>query len=509
MIKLITGNYKKSSWFIPVDSWVPEEQDRIFKTTKGSLNIPIDKILGIENNNFNTFILSTKRCYNGDTMLFHTPLYLNYFEKFYDPDHELLVIMCNIKYMIDYQAGYTKEMFFSDLNRYIMSSSIMMKAHMMNDDNYMLNLDAKKYRNEKNPTLQYSDKHAKLLMWMSLIVNMMIPLLTHFIYVNKITDTNTFLLEEFHCILDYIDTAMGVNLYNKLYATAYTNISKDNKDNSGLWEIQDIRGNNITTHSLDSVNNILLNIIPKYVYTKNIIFLNYTSIRTSTTYQITGIGYEYTYVSLSASKRDLDNNSEYDKFESYLVKQNEALYLQNKVSCEKTLEFIDYEFGPFDEKEIDFYIKRLEDDNHEVVNRFQQGLIFNLFYKYFGDPITLYAINKRDYVKLMIAAKKILLAYNMVILPYIVSSKVERIQPRKCINKKELLKIEASKYYDQIRNKYNQNDKIEKYILSIISTILVSDFTIIDYHDKSIDGKAIVNLPDIIGEEIMMYVSLI
>lgn len=196
------------------------------------------------------------------------------------------------------------------------------------------------------------------------------------------------------------------------------------------------------------------------------------------------------------------------KFESYLVKQNEALYLQNKVSCEKTLEFIDYKFGPFDEKEIDFYIKRLEDDNREVINGFQQGLIFNLFYKYFGDPTTIYAINKRDYVKLMIASRKLLLAYNMVVLPYIVSSKVERIQPRKCINKKELLKIESSKYYEQIRSKY-QSDKIEKYILSLIATILASEFSIIDYHDESLDGKMIMNLPDIISEEIMMYVSLI
>lgn len=313
MIQLINGKYTGKDWFIRVDDWIPEEEDRIFKTTKGSMKVPIDRILGVENEGFNTFILSTKRCYNGDTMLYHTPLYLNYFEKFYDQDHELIAIMCNIKYMIDYQTEYSKEMFFHDLNRYIMSNSIMMKAHMMNDDNYMLNLDQKKYRNEKNPTLQYSDKHAKLLMWMSLMINMMIPLLTHFIFVNKITDTNAFLLEEFHLILDYINQHMGVDLYSKLYATAFTNISKDNKDNSGLWEMQDIRGNNTTTHSLDSVNNILLNIIPKYVYNQNIIFLNYTSIRTSTTYQITGIGYEFNYVSLSASKRDLDQNSEYDE----------------------------------------------------------------------------------------------------------------------------------------------------------------------------------------------------
>ena len=74
-----------------------------------------------------------------------------------------------------------------------------------------------------------------------------------------------------------------------------------------------IRANNTTTHSLDSVDNILLNIIPKYIYEKNIVFLNYTSIRTSTKYQITGSEYEFNYVQLRSSKRDMDNNSEYDK----------------------------------------------------------------------------------------------------------------------------------------------------------------------------------------------------
>lgn len=300
--------------FIPVDQWVPEEEDRIFKTVKGALKLPVSQYYGIQDNeNLDTFVLSTKRCYNGEQMLNHNPLYLNYFEKFYDIDHELLMIIYRIKYLIDYQKDYTKEMFFSDLNRYIMSPSIIQKANMMNDDNYSLNLDSKKYRNDKNPTLQYSDRHAKVLMWLSLMMNMMIPLLTHFIYVNRITNTNEFLLEEYDYILDYIDKVNHVDIVTKLYATASSNVLKDNKDNMGLWEMQDIRTINPTTHSIESVHNILLNIVPKYEYDKNIIFLNYTSIRKSTKYQVTEIGYEFNYVALSTSKRDLENNSEFDE----------------------------------------------------------------------------------------------------------------------------------------------------------------------------------------------------
>ena len=224
---------------IPVDQWVPDEQDQIFRTCKGALVLPVSKYFNVENDSLDRFILSTKRCYNGDKMLYHLPLYMNYFEKFYDTDKELLITLFRFKYLIDYQKDYTKEMFMNDLRRYIMSDSIMIKAHMMNEDNYCLHLDQKKYKNDKNPSLQYTDRHAKILMWMSLIVNMMIPLLTHFAYMNKISNVNDFLLEVFNMILEFIDKTMGVDLYSKLYETSISNISKNSKDNAVLWEMQD------------------------------------------------------------------------------------------------------------------------------------------------------------------------------------------------------------------------------------------------------------------------------
>lgn len=502
---------RKGESFIPVDEWEPEPEDRIFKTTKGALILPVSQYYGIPNNdNFNTFVLSTKRCYNGTTMLEHLPHYMNYFEKFYDQDHELLMIMYKIKYLIDYQEGYTKEMFFNDINKYIMSDSIIAKASMMNEDNYTLNLDSKKYRNDKNPTLQYNDKHAKILMWLSLMMNMMIPLLTHFIYVNRITNTNQFLKEEYDNILQYINDVMNVSIITKLQATASSNILKDSKDNKKLWEMQDIRSVSTTTHSIESVDNILLNIIPKYRYDKNIVSLHYSSIRNSNKYQVTAIGYEYNYVALSASKRDLENNSELDKFESYSTKQNEALIIQNKCQSEKTMEYIEYKFGPFDPQEILFYKERLKDENGEIINSFQKDLVFYLFFKYFGEPEACYSIKKDDYVKLIIAAKRLLLSNNMIALPYIISSKIERTNTRKSINKREMLKLEASPYYEQIRQKY-RSDKIEKYILMIIATILASEFRIIDYENKEIDGKKLnkTKLIDMINEEVMMYVTLI
>ena len=197
------------------------------------------------------------------------------------------------------------------------------------------------------------------------------------------------------------------------------------------------------------------------------------------------------------------------KYESYLVKQNEALYLQNKANCDKTMEAIELIYGPFSNEEIDYYIERLEENGTDtIINSFQKNLIFNLFYKYFGDPMSINNINKVDYVKLMIAASKELSANNMVILPYIISSRVIKLQQRKSLNKKESIKLESSSLYKTIKDKY-RSEKIEKTILSIIATIISSEFEIIDFYDKEADRKIISNVPESICEEVYMFVSLI
>lgn len=490
-----------------VDVWKESTEDKIFKTGKGVLVLPVSKFYNIDNPVLDRFILASKRCYNGPQMLQHLPHYMNYFEKFFDPDKELLINLYRMKYLLDYEESYDENMFINDLKRYFMGASLINKAWAMNEYNYMLDLDNKNYHNDKNPSLLYTDKHAKLMMWMSLMINMIIPVITHFVYVKNILDSNEFILKIYDILLHYINTNFGVNIYGKLYDTAASNIARNLKDNPILWEMQNIRGVNTTTHTISSVNNILLNIIPKYRYDANLISLNYSSIRINISYQI-DVGYDYNFIPLSGSKRDMDQNSEWDKFESLQTRANEAIYLQNEANAHSTMRSIEYKYGPFDQEEIEYYKEKLKNDDGEIINGFQKNLIFNLFYKNFGVPMSAYSINKEEYIKLLIAAKKMLLASNMIILPYIISSKVERLQIKKSINKKEFGKIESSPYYQQIVDKY-KNPKIEKYILSLIATILTSEFRIIDFKDKELDGKKIVNIPDIISEEIMMYVSMV
>lgn len=498
-------------YFIPVDEWKPKPfelkepiyyQDTVFMNTKGYIIAPINyfynKQLEPVGKGLDTFIISTKKCYNSALMREHLCRYNNYFLRFYDMDKEYITILSNIKYLIDYVPEYKQEMFIYDIVRYILSPSMIEKTRLMTEDNYSLSLN---YKNNTNPSLQYTDEHAKLLMQMSILMNLAIPLLTHFAYVKKIQDIDQFLLEVFDNILHI----SNVDIYNKFYDTSTTNIGKNEKANPIIWAKQAIRGKDVITHSKSSIENIILNIMPKYVFNQNVVSMNYASISNNTGFQITDIQYEFSYVPLSSSKRDEDNTSEFDKFESTLVKQNEAKYLQVKVNCHETMQIIENMFGPFDQKEIDFYRSQIKG-----INEFQKQLVFNLFYKYFGDSVSINAIdNKNDYIKLVIVAKRMLLNNGMVMLPYIISGKLEKMIGRKSVNKKEQVQVESSDNYKLVVDKY-KNDKIsKKRVLSVIATIISSDFSIIDYHNPDINGKKIDIIPDIIIEEVLMYILMI
>ena len=298
----------KAPPFIPVDKWIIEDkEDELLKSNKGALFAPVTRVLyGVDDpdNRANCFILSPKKCYNSDEMRPHMCRYINYFEKYYDKDKEYLTVMARIKYYIDYEPSYTIDMFKNDIERYILRSNLFAKSAAMVRDNYYIPLS---YKNPKNPALEYTEEHGMILMHMSILMNLCIPLLTHFAYEKKIEGVDEFLLE----IFDRIFGLYSVDMFAKLYETSITNIKEKARNDEDLWAKQDIRGINVTTHAMNAVRNIILNLMPKYVFESSVVSLNFVSIKNCTKYTI-DIEYEYNFINLSSSKRDEDATSEFD-----------------------------------------------------------------------------------------------------------------------------------------------------------------------------------------------------
>jgi len=486
-----------------MDSWEIPKQDALVTNVRNLIIMPITNVLGCQSDTLDMFVIRPKKCYNSQVVRDHICLVDNYFEKYFDPDKELLMVIARIKYMIDNWAGYTKEAFIHDIRNYILCESIKQKVRKLADYNYALELS---YKN-LTASLQYTDEHAKTLLMMSIFMNFVIPLITHFANKNREPEIDEFIMDVYDDILTMYDT----NIFSKLFETSYSNVSKSEYKNAPLWMKQDIRGKDSVTHSRDSVDNIILNIMPKYAFDRNIVALNYTSIQKNTSCQILDIGYEFGFVPLSSSKRDADSDnasSEFDKYEASILKTSEALAIQNQVNCEETMNTIRSQYGPFDPNEITFQRNRLKNAEGSFINGFQKQLIYNIFYKYFGDVEAIKSIQPAtDYIEMMLAAKKILLENHMIIMPYVISAKVEKLVPRKSINKKEEKELLQSPYYPMLIDKY-KSDKIINNILGTLATVISSSFRIIDYHNPAIDGKKIDTIPSIVMEELQLMTLL-
>jgi hypothetical protein len=132
-----------------------------------------------------------------------------------------------------------------------------------------------------------------------------------------------------------------------------------------------------------------------------------------------------------------------------------------------------------------------------------------MYYRFFGDTVSINSINGDQYITLMIIAKRLLLKNGMKLLPYIISSKVVRISTRTSLCKKELMKIEQSEYYNDLLRKYNGNEKIIKQFLSLIATTLSSGFKIIDYDNSQYNNYEVVMESDILIDELMRFILAI
>ena len=164
--------YYQGDYWTKIDDWIPTNpNDCIFRNVKNAILLPVSQFYGLEPNiAFDSFmVVSAKRCYNTDEVRDHICHYMNYFEKYYDTEHELLFYYYRMKQMIDFGIidnqgntyEYTKDQFISDIRKYIMSDSIYAKVGKMNEDNYQLDLC---YKNKLNNGLQYTNKHGKYFM---------------------------------------------------------------------------------------------------------------------------------------------------------------------------------------------------------------------------------------------------------------------------------------------------------------------------------------------------------
>ena len=195
-----------------------------------------------------------------------------------------------------------------------------------------------------------------------------------------------------------------------------------------------------------------------------------------------------------------------DKLEINSSKIDESVVILSNSNINDTIKKLRKSTGiKISKDEIEYYKQNMN------ITTFQSQLVFYYFAKYFNGYRDLNMVNRTQYIKLLIILKKRLYFQEYVYLPEILTANIDgKLNSRTIRNDKFLTKIQTSDIYQSIMsNKYSILHDIGKddLILKILSRMINTKFTVVNYDHPEQLGETIEVNQDIISEEFLNFLN--
>lgn len=383
------------------------------------------------------------------------------------------------------------------------------------EENYDINLDANiNNKMQKNDSLMYTDEHCKMLLKISALQKYLIPLVMEYIHQNYSDlieleyKIDGMLLEIFEPLFSkYFKGGKDIDLLQKLYESVKSRVQATQYSDQVFWKYCEYLGIDWISQTTEFTNKLLTDIVPKFVIEQNVVNLIHVVIKNSLENFFRN-NFPTNYKTLDVTK-DSDELSSWDKMEISNAKIDESELIINKNNLDFTMKDIVKKYNiKISRTEYDYYLENIK------FNSLQKNLLFLFFAKDFNGQKTLYNSSKKEYVLLLIILRRIFEMNNFVYLQeLILGNIINKVNEKKTINKKQLLKIIESKKYKfiveekfkVINNLLNESKLIEK----LIATILNNKFSYVDFNNPELLGEEVKVNQDVLTEEILRYLELI
>lgn len=329
--------------------------------------------------------------------------------------------------------------------------------------------------------------------------------------------------------IDNRDYIAEYNLYNKLYVYVKAKVNESYSNNSPIFEQQEIFGIDLYSKIQEFVRRVLIseNVVKykfnniwdakKHKYEENIIGFNKSIVK----YQL-GYFLKEQYAKNLAEVTNAKNGdglSGVDKMMMNLSKIDEGITIMADINIPITIDYLCKRYNVnIDEAEIDYYIKHHKPDSIQI------QLVLSYFAKYFGSYRDLNLLRRRDYITLMLILKKKLtieLGYSntddegelkSMALPYIISgNSVDHINTRVIRNIKFTEKVQESYTFEKLQNDNHKYLNVIKpnYDMKLISALINTKYTYVEYSNQSLLDKEIEYSDDKIADEILFFIASI
>lgn len=496
-----------------LNSWVPEEDQLFYVYEDGFVRARYEELLGLNNGSRLSIYVIDKNHYKArmDDVCKH----INYFESYYDTNHELFTSTLSVKFIIGQNPNLSINAFKDLVLSRIITPTLVLKLKEMAKDLYQININTDEEGKFKN-TPKITNELACQIVAVSFCIRCILPLCVHF------SDTNNNFMRK----RDYI------NCFDKIFIkiikifeqddlpieNALCRFVKYRVDHSYNADIvvcqmkKQLYGMVKCVYLEEVIHEVIIvKSLHKLDYNRSVVsFIDGVIFKYHKNYKQENFRFkpvEIEPVENSSDSEEKLSHAESLEMEVYRVDESNALISETNV--DKVMKRIEENFHiNISDEEFFFYLRNVK------ISSVTQMFLHSFYSKFFHDTNAIYSLNLMTTIKLLIYMKKYLQLKGMVILPQLCTARVRgKFKDNVIKNSKFIEKFQSSSVYNNIittKFKYiRELNPKEDPIIKKLSAFINSSFEFVDYNSE-INGMEYTDVnTDLIINEFLLFLSII
>lgn len=452
--------------------------------------------------------------------------YINYFIEYFDDDDELMRAYFEVMFeiMLD-ELDLDPMAFIETVYAAFTTDSMIQKLIRMVEYNVDDNL-VKKADRAYDESVQLTIEHLKAIMGVSCLHKFVIPLVSHYY------NTRTRLLEDAHmsdkdlyyylftAFIPVFDEHYDICLYNKLYHTSTTRITKTNQEGA-MWDRRKRIGTTPTSYTNDLMRDFVTDISQKAIFSKSaIVFIHVCMDKAIHNTLIQTDKYDYTEMTMEASDSVNETVSRWDRWQTDRSYHSQLDRIRLHVSVKDSIDRLGKKYGldfkkmrsdkPKDieatrdlREEYEYYRDNIPRPMHDT-----QVYFIRLYYAAaMGSAADTKIIQFPDMIKLIMIMKRDFAARNYIYLPFFISGKV-KAAAAKTYNRKKIEKLIVNHpLYDDWISEFTDTDgllNIER-LCAEVKTVVACPIIIVDYEHQDREGRQMTPTEVCAVDEVMRF----
>lgn len=453
--------------------------------------------------------------------------YINYFIEYFDDDDELMRAYFHVMFQImldeiDLDPTAFIETVYAAFTTDSMIEKLVRMIEYNTDDNLV-----KKADRVYDESIQLTIEHLKAIMGVSCLHKFVIPLVSHYY------NTRTRLLEEAHMtdkdlyyyvftsFIPIFDETYDICLYNKLYHTSTTRITKTVNQESGMWDRRRRVGTTPTSYTNELMRDFVIDISQKAVFSKSaIVFIHVCMDKAIRNTLIQPDKYDYTEMAMEASDSVNETISRFDRWQTDKSFHSQRDRIRSHVSIKDSIDRFGYRVGldfkkMRSDKKKDIEATRelreefayYRDNIVQPMNDAQLYLIHLYYSSMLGNTEDAKTMEPSDIIKVIMIMKRDFEARNYSYLPFFISGKVDAAAGKKYNRKRVEKLITAHPLYDDWIAEYEYTDGLlnKEKMYNEIKTIVACPIVVVDYEHPEMCDQLMKPVEVCVVDEIMRF----